>query len=353
MCSQQVSIIVLSYNNLNYHQECIDSIMMQDYKNIELIISDDCSEAFNNKEICSYIEGKKKSNIRNVIINHNLNNMGTVKNANKAIGLSSGKYIKLIAVDDRLFEETTISKIANFMEKANALLCTGYVNVYDEHLREVKEIRPGIAEVEVLKKGDALSIYEMFCISGGFIPAAGTTYSRKFFEVYGHFDERYLLLEDKPTLAKALRLGCNVSFLEETVAMYRLGGVSSFSESNICLQKDRAFFQNNEVLPHIGISLKDYGKEYVVWGTKTKYYDNRAKLLAIGFKYFVDSDIAIQGNEIDGKRIYPPERLMEEKSSEIIVIVCSAYFLEISKWLTSNGFKNKESYINVNLVREF
>ena len=41
MYKELVSIIILSYKNLEYIEETIDSILIQSYKNIELIIGDD------------------------------------------------------------------------------------------------------------------------------------------------------------------------------------------------------------------------------------------------------------------------------------------------------------------------
>ena len=38
-----VSIAIVTYNQKEYLKECIDSILMQDYENKEIIIADDCS----------------------------------------------------------------------------------------------------------------------------------------------------------------------------------------------------------------------------------------------------------------------------------------------------------------------
>ena len=43
MESQLVSVIVLVYNTERYLKRCVDSIVNQTYKNLELIIVDDCS----------------------------------------------------------------------------------------------------------------------------------------------------------------------------------------------------------------------------------------------------------------------------------------------------------------------
>ena len=39
----KVSVMVPVYNAEDYIEECLDSILNQDYKNIEIVVSDDCS----------------------------------------------------------------------------------------------------------------------------------------------------------------------------------------------------------------------------------------------------------------------------------------------------------------------
>ena len=41
--SPLVSIIVVCYNHVSYVEQCIQSIVEQTYKNIEIIVADDCS----------------------------------------------------------------------------------------------------------------------------------------------------------------------------------------------------------------------------------------------------------------------------------------------------------------------
>lgn len=67
-----VSIIVLTYLQRHILNDCIDSILSQDYPNIELIICDDCSADFDCDEVYQYIEQNKKSNISNIVIYNHL-----------------------------------------------------------------------------------------------------------------------------------------------------------------------------------------------------------------------------------------------------------------------------------------
>ena len=50
------TVVVLSYNNSKYLEECLDSILMQSYPEIEIIIADDCSKEFDDDKYKAYCE---------------------------------------------------------------------------------------------------------------------------------------------------------------------------------------------------------------------------------------------------------------------------------------------------------
>jgi len=77
------TVIILSYNNLQYIEECLQSVLNQDYGYIEIIVSDDCSDNFDMIKIEKHIKDNRKDNIVNFIINRNEKNLGIVRNLNK------------------------------------------------------------------------------------------------------------------------------------------------------------------------------------------------------------------------------------------------------------------------------
>ena len=146
--SNLVSVLVLSYNNLRYMKECLNSIMQQNYQHIEIIISDDFSSDFKKDEIEQFIMDNKKGNIVNYVINHNSCNLGTVKNLNKAISLATGNYFINLACDDLLFDSGTISAIVKFFSDSNYLVLAGYIAEYDEKLKECLLITPTLEYIK-------------------------------------------------------------------------------------------------------------------------------------------------------------------------------------------------------------
>ncbi|MNK00032.1 putative glycosyltransferase EpsE [compost metagenome] len=90
-----VSIAVCTYNGQKYLTDQLDSIISQTYKNIEVIVVDDCS--VDQTVTILKIYEKKFDNFKFVI---NDINLGYAKNFEKAISLCKGKYIALSDQDD-------------------------------------------------------------------------------------------------------------------------------------------------------------------------------------------------------------------------------------------------------------
>lgn len=89
-----ISIAMATYNGEKYLKEQLDSIYAQTYKNIEVIVTDDCSTD-NTVEI---LEKYSKSHGLRYYVNEK--NLGFVKNFEKVISLCEGEYIALSDQDD-------------------------------------------------------------------------------------------------------------------------------------------------------------------------------------------------------------------------------------------------------------
>lgn len=91
-----VTICVPNYNKLKFVRATLDSIYAQTYRNIEIIIIDDCSSDGSNLIINSLL---KVCPFKYIYI-QNIENKGISVVANMAVNLSSGKYFQLLSSDD-------------------------------------------------------------------------------------------------------------------------------------------------------------------------------------------------------------------------------------------------------------
>jgi glycosyltransferase involved in cell wall biosynthesis len=92
--SPLISIAMATYNGEKYLEEQLDSIYAQTYKNIEVIVTDDCSTDGTIEILEQYAQDQ---GLKYYI---NTENLGFVKNFEKAISFCSGEYIALSDQDD-------------------------------------------------------------------------------------------------------------------------------------------------------------------------------------------------------------------------------------------------------------
>ncbi|MFC0271928.1 FkbM family methyltransferase [Metabacillus herbersteinensis] len=69
-------------------------------------------------------------------------------------------------------------------------------------------------------------------------------------------------------------------------------------------------------------------------------------ILPFEFTYFVDNDSSKWNKKLNEHIILPPDTLLKENKNDLVVIVASMYYEEISKQLIEMGFEENVHYIN-------
>lgn len=125
-----VTIGVLSFNYSKYLLEALDSLLAQTYKNIELIIIDDCST----DNAVDIIQTWIKQNKIHCVFIKNEYNQGITRVSNKLVGIAKGKYINLFATDDIMLPrkiEEQVSKLEAAGEEYG--MCYANAQTIDEN----------------------------------------------------------------------------------------------------------------------------------------------------------------------------------------------------------------------------
>lgn len=94
-----ISVIIPFYNEKDYFDECINSVLNQSYKNIEIIIINDASDLIYEKKLNYY----KSLHPDLIKIAKSEKNQGVSISRNRGIDLAKGKYIAFIDSDDQWF----------------------------------------------------------------------------------------------------------------------------------------------------------------------------------------------------------------------------------------------------------
>lgn len=109
MKSPKVTFFVPCYKLAHLLPECVNSILAQTCGDFEILIMDDCSPD-NTPEVARTFTDPRVQHIRNP------ENLGHLRNYNKAIALARGEYIWLISADDQLRTPDILERYLAVME---------------------------------------------------------------------------------------------------------------------------------------------------------------------------------------------------------------------------------------------
>lgn len=187
-----VSVICLCYNHKKYLEESLNSVLNQTYKNIELIIADDCS--IDNSKGTIQIWLKNHPNIKFI---SNTTNLGNTKTFNKALQFSKGDYIIDLAADDILLPNCVEKQIDAFLNSKQKNLGIVYgnaelINKNNTHLRYYYEVDN---DQKVLKKPAEGDIYLAMLSQSSMICSVSSMVNREVLERLNGYDEN-LAYED-------------------------------------------------------------------------------------------------------------------------------------------------------------
>lgn len=140
---ETIDILLATYNGEKYIKEQIESILNQTYKNIKLIISDDCSKDSTSKILKEY--EKKDDRIKLYIQQENL---GVVKNIEFLLKKVENKYYMLSDQDD-VWLPQKVEKSLEKLKQENADLVFGDLEVVD---KDLKTIYPSFGDFMLLNK---------------------------------------------------------------------------------------------------------------------------------------------------------------------------------------------------------
>lgn len=123
--NKKVSIIVPVYNVEKYLKECIESLINQTYKNIEILLIDDGSTD-NSKSICDNYSKKYE-----FIYTIHKKNGGLSSARNLGIETSKGDYLCFVDSDDFVSKDYVESMLNNLVKHSVLISACGMCHYYD------------------------------------------------------------------------------------------------------------------------------------------------------------------------------------------------------------------------------
>lgn len=204
MKNPKISIITVVYNGVQHIEQTIKSVMNQNYNNVEHIIIDggstdgtqDIIKKYENK--LGYWVSEKDSGIYNAM--------------NKGWKKATGDVIGILNADD-YYLEGVLTRVADVFSKTNAAVVYG-------NLKKLRYIG-----TQQYFREEFPNLLDMERRMGVFHPS--TFVQKKVYQKIEGYNEKFKLSSDYDFVLRIYKAGFDFEYLNESLAVFRLGGVSN------------------------------------------------------------------------------------------------------------------------------
>ncbi len=230
----KVSLITTCYNRASTIKGCIESVLGQDYPDIEYIVVDGASSDGTLEVVNQY-----KDKITTFISEPD---KGMYEAINKGLRTATGDIIGLVHSDDWLFSPSVISHVVECFNNTGADFLYGdgiFVNP-DDNTTVVRKWIGGA--------------YRLWKVKHGWLPLHPTCYiKRDILGRKGFYNETYKIAADSDFLLRLLLPGdLNVVYLQENIIKMRMGGLSTNSEKRRQMwREDECIYNSHGLSPRL------------------------------------------------------------------------------------------------------
>ena len=222
-----VSVVIPCYNAALFIEDCLNGLLSQTYKKMEVIIVNDASTDHTQQIIEEWLE-KTKPFFKTIVCNLPVNT-GFAGAITTGYFMSSGEYIAVNDADD-ISHPLRLEKQVDFLLKNldYDLIGTNYVSFDDFNKKDIGK------KANWLHYGD--SIREVYARGGHCICHGTILFRGKVFDMLGGPTRRIHGAEDYEFIVKFLNANLKIENLKETLYYYR----------NHNQQRSKAFYGGNK-----------------------------------------------------------------------------------------------------------
>lgn len=236
----KVSLITVTYNSAETIEDCISSVLSQDYPDIEYIIVDGAS-----KDGTIGLIEKYEDRIAHFVSEPD---NGIYHAMNKGIDLCTGRVVGMLNSDDLYADSKVISDVVKAMKESDSDSCYGDL-VYIDRLDIGKVVRRW-------KSGE---FNRQKFLSGWMPPHPAFFLRRTCYEEYGKFNLSFKTSADYELMLRMLyKEGVSATYVNRVLVHMRTGGQSNISLKNRLKanREDRRAWKVNELKPGIFTTIR-------------------------------------------------------------------------------------------------
>lgn len=221
MKNPKISIITSCYNSEKYMEQCIKSIVEQDYDNLEYIVIDggstdgtlDIIKKYRDK--ISYFVSEKDKGISDAF--------------NKGIKAATGDIIGIINSDDYMMPNALKKVAAEYEEGVDVY--RGYELLYYPSRKTTKAEYPN-------NRFGSIPIGNCICHEAAFI-------TKDMYQRVGEYKTNFKYMMDIDLFMRMNRMGARHKFIDVCVLTFRVGGASSTMSADYIQERRRLTVDNN------------------------------------------------------------------------------------------------------------
>ena len=211
-----VSVCIITYNSSEFIVEALDSVFEQTYINIELIVSDDCSQDNTVEKCRKWMDEHAHRFVQTEVLTVE-KNTGVSANCNRAVRRGTGEYIKLFAGDDRLLPNCISDNIDYVQKHIETDLLFSDMKVFGQG-----QSGDGIVSPSVYFNHLTPYQFKIWQLVYSLLPAPCCFMKLSAYTQLGGYDESIPMMEDKPFWVKAIFAGLVIKYLPKLTVCYRV-----------------------------------------------------------------------------------------------------------------------------------
>lgn len=217
-----VSIIIPLYNHEQYICKTLDSLLIDDTFDVELIVCDDQSKDNSFEITKNWIERNKKY-FKSAVVYQNKNNEGVVRTLNRLLEKSSGEFIFPIASDD-LFCKGYIEQRINALKKNDIVINRSSM------IDQKGKIKSFNAAMKIFKIPSlnymSTSALPYVIIMQWSVVGPAPCYRKSVFDRIGFYNETYNV-EDREFFLRVVRNNFKIKYIDNNLTKYRVHNENS------------------------------------------------------------------------------------------------------------------------------
>lgn len=231
MCEDLVSVVVSTYNSEHTIIETLNSVKNQTYHNIELIVTDDCSQDDTCNIVWNWIN-KNVKYFKNCILLKSDRNYGITRNFSCGVDKAKGKWVKIIGGDDLLLRNCVKDNL-NYCNKEEYDIIQSCELLINEKSKFI-----GTLEIDTARMRKAASYKnserQMREFAKEDIHLSPSLFFRKeIMKRIGGLDFRIRNIEDYPFKMRVLNVGIKIGFLDMYTVKYRIHDSISHKQNEV------------------------------------------------------------------------------------------------------------------------